>query len=272
MKNNLRSDALEFYDTHAHSLLSFDSEEDPKNYLIEDTRVVALTDHLEMDYAYVEGNELIPDFDQIPAWQKEWDSNGKELLMGVEIGYSKGNAKRLKQAIALYSMDLKLLSTHHNNTYDYMDENAEATPEEMIDSFLIQTEEAVDHFPEAQIFCHFDYGFRIFDMSLQQFKAYEERLVPILQKVIEYGLAFELNSKSIFGYENLDLYEHVIPIYQELGGRLFSIGSDAHKAEEHYMEFGNLINLLDKHQVETVAQFYQQELSHYPLKELKKRF
>ena len=153
-----------------------------------------------------------------------------------------------------------------------MDEEAEATPEEMIHSFLIQTEEALDYFSDAQIFCHFDYGFRIFDMNLQQFKVYEERLIPILQKVIDYGLAFELNSKSIFTYENLALYEYAIPLYQDLGGTLFSIGSDAHKTEEHYMEFGNLMNLLDKFDVDSVAQFHQQALSHYPLKELKRRF
>lgn len=263
---------MEFYDTHAHSLLSFDSEEEPKNYLTKNTNVMALTEHLEMDYAYVEGDELVPNFEQTLAWQKEWAQEGKQLLMGVEIGYSDGNADKLRQAIQPYPMDLKLLSTHHNNRYDYMDEDADATPEEMIQSFLTQSEDALDHFSDAQIFCHFDYGFRIFDMTLQQFKAYEERLIPILKKVIEYGLAFELNSKSIFAYDNLALYEHVIPLYQKLGGTLFSIGSDAHKAEEHYMAFGNLINLLDKYQVDSVAQYHKQELSLYPLKDLKKRF
>lgn len=263
---------MEFYDTHAHSFLSFDSEEKPKNYLSDTTNVVALTEHLEMNYAYVEGDELVPDFTQTLAWQKEWANEGKQLLMGVEIGYSNGNAKKLKRAIAPFDMDLKLLSTHHNNIYDYMDEHADATPEEMLSSFLTQSEEALDHFADAQIFCHFDYGFRIFDMSVNQFSTYKERLVPILKKVIDYGLALELNSKSIFTYENRALYEQVIPLYQELGGKLFSIGSDAHQAEDHYMNFGNLINLLDKYGVESVAQFHKQELSHYPLKELKKRF
>lgn len=263
---------MEFYDTHAHSFLSFDSEEDPKNYLAKNIRTMALTEHLEMDYAYVEGDELVPKFDQILEWKKEWSNEGKQLLMGVEIGYSKGNADKLRQAIAPYPMDLKLLSTHHNNVYDYMDEDANATPEEMIDSFLTQSEEAVDYFPDAQIFCHFDYGFRIFDMNIEQFAIYKERLISILQKIIAHGLALELNSKSIFTYENSHLYEYVIPLYQDLGGTLFSIGSDAHKAEEHYMGFGNLINLLDKYNVHSVVQYHKQKLSLYSLTDLKKRF
>ena len=265
---------MDFYDTHAHSFLSFDSEENPRNYLSKITKVVALTEHLEMDYAYVEGEELIPNFEQTLEWQREWaeEKNGNRLLMGVEIGYSNGNEDRLKRAIAPYSFDLKLLSTHHNNIYDFMDEKANATPEEMLDIFLTQSEEALDHFPEAQIFCHFDYGFRIYDMNPNQFKAYENRLVPILKKVIKNGLALELNSKSIFNYENLPMYKWIIPIYQKLGGTLFSIGSDAHKSEDHYMKFDELIQLLDQHGVESVAQFYGQKLSHFPIVELKNKF
>lgn len=153
-----------------------------------------------------------------------------------------------------------------------MDTKADATPEEMIKSYLTQLNEALDHFSDAQIFCHFDYGFRIFDLSPKDFKHYEEQLIPLLKKVIKYGLAFELNSKSIFGYENRAMYEWIIPIYQELGGRLFSLGSDAHEAESHYLNFGELINLLDKFEVQSVAQFYKQELTNYPLSELKKKF
>jgi histidinol-phosphatase (PHP family) len=263
---------MEFYDTHAHSLLSFDSEENPKNYLSKSTNVVALTEHLEMDYTYVEEDTLIPDFDQMFEWKQAWKKEEKCLLMGVEIGYSHGNADRLKQAIKPYSLDLKLLSIHHNNDYDYMDARAKATPEEMLESFLTQSTEALEHFPDAQIFCHFDYGFRIYEMSEEQFEPYKERFIPIFKKMIKQGLAFELNSKSIFKYNNRALYEWAIPVYQNLGGNLFSIGSDAHQAEDQYMRFGELINLLDAFDIKTVAQFYKQKLSHYPIEELKKRF
>ncbi len=263
---------MDFYDTHAHSYLSFDSKEDPRNYLSETTRTVALTEHLEFDYAYVEGGQTIPDFQRMLEWQRDWKEEGNQLLMGVEIGYSAGKAEELKKAIAPYPIDLKLLSSHHNNEYDFMDIHVDATPEEMLDSYLKQLSEALDYFPDAHIFCHFDYGFRIFDMAPKDFKKYEKHLVPILKKVIKHGLAFELNSKSIFDYENLAMYEWAIPIYQELGGTLFSIGSDAHKAESHYKNFGGLIQLLESFQVQSVAQFHKQKLTKYPLHELKKQF
>lgn len=263
---------MDFYDTHAHSLLSFDSEEEPNNYLTDLTQTVALTEHLEFDYKYVEGGQLIPQFEQIIDWQNVWKKEGNQLLMGVEIGYSKGNANRLKQAIEPFEMDLLLLSSHHNNEYDFMDTKVAATPEEMMGSYLSQLEEAVDYFPDAQIFCHFDYGFRIFDLSPNEFNNYEEQLVAILQKVIQHNLAFELNSKSIFDYENRAMYEWLIPIYQSLGGTLFSIGSDAHKATDHYKKFGELIHILDQFGVKSVAQFHKQQLSNYPLTELKKKF
>lgn len=38
------------------------------------------------------------------------------------------------------------------------------------------------------------------------------------------------------------------------------------------MGFGELINLLDKFTIKSVAQFYGQELRHYPIEKLKKKF
>ncbi len=263
---------MNFYDTHAHSHLSFDSKEDPRNYLTDKTKIVALTDHLEFDFSFVEGGQAIPDFGQISQWQKDWEARDCQLLMGVEIGYSKGNEERLREAIAPYEMDLKLLSSHHNGEYGFMDTSGPARPEEMIDSYLTQLEEALDYFPDAQIFTHFDYGFRIFDMKEEDYKKYEARFIPILKKVIKHELAFELNSKSMFGYENMAMYEWIIPIYQELGGTLFSLGSDAHKASDHYYKFGEVIELLDKFNIESVAQFHKQELIAFPVEELKEHF
>ena len=142
----------------------------------------------------------------------------------MEVGYSHGNAGRLKAAIQPYQMDLKLLSIHHNNIYDYMDSKANATPEERLDSFLTQSAEALDHFSDAQIFCHFDYGFRIYEMNERQFESYKKRLISIFEKIIDKGLAFELNSKSIFNYNNRSIYEWAIPVYQDLGGILNRFG------------------------------------------------
>jgi len=81
-------------------------------------------------------------------------------------------------------------------------------------------------------------------------------------------MAFELNSKSIFNYHNYHLYDWAIPLYQSLGGEVFSLGSDAHKAEDHKLKFEQSINLLKKHNVKEVALFKNQNLERIDLDEI----
>ncbi|HAV0125500.1 TPA: hypothetical protein JFU83_002752, partial [Enterococcus faecium] len=97
---------------------------------------------------------------------------------------------------------------------------------------------------EADVFAHFDYGFRVFGLSVAEFKQYEAQFLPILDQVIKNKLAFELNAKSAYLYDNLALYEYVIDLYLSRGGTLFSVGSDGHYLEHFRFHFDDLFALL----------------------------
>lgn len=47
----------------------------------------------------------------------------------------------------------------------------------------------------------------------------------------------ELNAKSFLKYGNEDLYRYAVPLYQSVGGKLFTLGSDAHVAEDYQLGF-----------------------------------
>lgn len=262
-----------FYDTHMHSHLSFDCFEDPVKYLTPDTKRITFTEHLDLANTANEGQDDIPDFKQMLAWQEVFKQKYEvELLMGVEVGYVLSHRTRLKQILSEYEFDLVLLSVHQNDRYDYMDDTVEESAEVMIHAYLDQLIQALDDMGDCQIMTHFDYGFRIHRLEEADLLPYEPKLVQILEKCIEQGLAFELNSKSIFKYQNQFLYEWAIPKYQALGGTLFSLGSDAHQVSEHFQHFKELIQLLETFNVKEIAQFRSKELSLYPLDELKKFF
>ncbi|MGZ7140826.1 hypothetical protein ACXWN7_10550, partial [Streptococcus pyogenes] len=55
---------------------------------------------------------------------------------------------------------------------------------------------------DADVLAHFDYGFRLFEVSVEELKTYEDQLRRIFQKMIEHDLAFELNSKSMYLYHH----------------------------------------------------------------------
>lgn len=250
---------MEFYDTHMHSCLSFDCDESPEAYVDEQTSTLVFTDHLDLANPWDHGQDSIPDFDQLFKWQEDFKKQNIEMLTGVEIGYVPGKAKAIQRVLSPYPFDVAILSAHQNTTYDYMDVDTGKPAEEMINEYLDQLSEALDYFNDCQIFAHFDYGFRVHPLTEEDMTTYEEKLKTIFSKVIDLGMAFELNSKSIVKYDKIDLYRWAIPIYQAMGGKYFSLGSDAHKKEEKFNEFHTLIHLLEEYNVEAVCVYKNKE-------------
>lgn len=251
---------MTFYDTHMHSYLSFDSEAEPASYLSEKTRILTFTEHLDLDNTIFDKRDDIPDFEETVNWQSRFKKeHGIELLLGVEVGFVPGQETRLHTILSGFDFDVKLLSCHQNNRYDYMDEQTEDTAEVMMDNYVEQLYQAVSTMKDCQIMAHFDYGFRVHDVSAETFESYKELLKRVFKKAIENDFAFELNGKSIEKYGTLDLYKWAIPAYIELGGTIFSLGSDAHDASEHFLAFDKMIVLLKQHGVTEVAQYKKQK-------------
>lgn len=262
-----------FYDQHCHTHLSFDSEEQPENYISLGQNVLTLTEHLDLENPVNNGRDDIPDFDQMVAWQKSMKEDDVRLLLGVEVGYVPGQKERLNEILSNYDFDIKLLSCHQNRVYDYMDTESTNPKVEaslvMMDNYVDQLLEAVTEFTDVQIMTHFDYGFRVHDVSLDTIKKkYTEKFVAIFEQLVKHDIAFELNSKSIVKYDKLELYKWAIPLYQSVGGKLFTLGSDAHNASEYMLGFDELRALLKRYNVHEVALFEKNKMNLVELDEL----
>lgn len=252
---------MRFYDQHCHTQLSFDSEASPWDYAQLGLEVLTFTEHLDLDNPVSKGQDDIPNFDQTMTWQKTFNEDyGSQLLLGVEVGYAPGQTQRLQEILTAYDFDIQLLSCHHNLRYDYMDtaEHSEHLDEpiEMMDQYVTQLLEAVQELPDVQILAHFDYGFRVHDVSTDWIiERYHQPLTEVFKRCIRQGIAFELNSKSIYKYDKLALYRWAIPLYRKLGGHLFSLGSDAHEVADYQMAFDQLKALLLEFDIQEVALF-----------------
>lgn len=261
---------MTFYDTHMHSFLSFDSEANPEDYISKKTEILTFTEHLDLENTIFDKRDDIPDFDTIIEWQTAFKKeNNIELLLGVEMGYVPGQEERLREILSKYPFDLILLSCHQNDRYDYMDEITGDTPEEMMEQYVDQLYHAVTTMTESQIFTHFDYGFRVHNVTKETFAPYKEPLKRVFEKVIEKGYAFELNGKSIHKYGTLDLYKWAVPVFIEMGGTIFSLGSDAHTSDEHFIAFNEMIELLEEHGIQEVAQYKNKERYMVSLEDVK---
>lgn len=265
---------MNFFDQHCHTFLSFDSDETPENYLDLGLKTLTFTEHLDLENPVTQGRDDIPDFQQTVKWQGEMkQSHDVDLLLGVEVGYVPGQVERLEDILSSFNFDIKLLSCHHNRDYDYMDTKETNSkveePEVMMDKYVSQLLEAVTNMTDVQIMTHFDYGFRVHDVALETIKErYTEAFTEIFKQIIKHDIAFELNSKSIVKYKTLDLYQWAIPLYQSLGGKLFTLGSDAHVVGDYMLAFDDLRDLLLSFDVDEVVLFEKDQASFVKLSEL----
>ena len=119
---------------------------------------------------------------------------------------------------------------------------------EHIIHYFKEMEEAIERIP-ADVLAHFDYGFRKLSVSLEEFKSLEPQLRQLFQKMIDYNLAFELNSKSMYLYNHEELYRYALVLIKDMGGHRFSVGSDGHKIEHFRLHFDRIEHLLEEFEI-----------------------
>lgn len=242
---------MNYYDQHLHTYFSFDSEEQFENYLAYKPEFFVSTDHLDLKNPYSQFKDDIPDY---PAYTKkiaELDSQFETtFLKGIEIGVVPGQESFIKGYLQQHPHDLKLMSIHQNGQFDYMDDVVLTKDKfAVVEEYFVQMSMVLDVFHEGDILTHFDYGLRKFDFSVKDLMTFEQHLTTIFKKVIDLEMAVELNAKSFIKYHNAHLYEYAITLYLSLGGKLFTLGSDAHTAEDYQLGFELMSALLKKYQV-----------------------
>ncbi|GFH40941.1 PHP domain-containing protein [Lactococcus insecticola] len=231
-----------YYDQHLHTHFSYDSEANFTDYLENSTGVVVTTEHFDVANPVSDGKTDAPDYAaytaEINALNKRY---GNRILKGIEIGYYAPKEAEILAYLSDKTYDLKLLSVHHNGEFDYLDEFVADMPfDTIMTRYLAELEYAIGRLP-ADVLAHFDYGIRLFDVSVDDLKHYEPQLLRIFQKMIDHKLAFEINAKSTHLYGHLPLYAYAISLVRKLGGSLFTLGSDGHKLSHYQLAFDELL-------------------------------
>ncbi len=243
---------MSYYDQHLHTYFSFDSEEQFENYLAYQPEFFVSTDHFDLSNPST-GKDDIPDYPEyIHKLEQLKEQYSTTFLRGIEIGVVPGQEKEITDYLHQHPYDVKLISIHQNGRFDYMDDVVlTKDPIQTTREYFEQMLKVVEWFPEGDILTHFDYGLRRFTFTAEELaEHFEDQLLAIFKKAVERELAMELNAKSFVKYGNEDLYRYAVPLYQSVGGKLFTLGSDAHIAEDYQLGFKEMSQLLADCQVE----------------------
>jgi len=253
---------VKYYDQHLHTFLSFDSQEIFENYLLNNPAFFVATDHFDLHNPGNKFHDDIPDYDKLAQKLSELEGNyPTTFFKGIEIGVVPGQEKQIHDYLNDHPYDLKLLSIHQNGKFDYMDDVVLTKDKYAVAKmYFDQMAKVLDTFTGAQILTHFDYGLRRLDFTSQELEEhFEKDLKLILKKVIRKEMALEINAKSFGYYQNANLYRYIIPLYKSLGGTFFTLGSDAHKADDYQALFPEMAGLLKEFDINFLVAFQKNE-------------
>lgn len=252
---------MSLYDQHMHTLFSPDSQETFENYLEQAEGVLVSTEHLDFNDPYNDGADTVLDYENYIAKINQLNNKyGDRVRRGIEIGYTEDSFDEIERYLQGKEFDVQLLSVHQNGTYDFlMPLIDDMDPKEVMKEYYDLCIQAVQNIDHANVFAHFDYGIRRLPVEVADLKEFEPVLKQLLKLIIGKNMALELNTRSMYEYENVKLYRYMIDLYLSEGGEKFSIGSDAHSTKKYRYHFEDAIQLLKEFGVTQVVQFKDQE-------------
>ena len=232
------------FDLHTHCTLSFDgestAEEMVKRAVSLGIKHYALTDHVDL------GGFPDPEFDleatvngareQIPALQKKY-ADEIDLIYGVELGQAVHEPEKAEKLLSANSYDFVIGSLHnirgHEDFYflDYKSQDVQALLDEYFDELLETAENA-----DFDIMAHITYPLRYIvgeqGMNIDM-NRYYGRIDDILRALIKNGRGTEINTSGLRQKYGRTFPEPgIVRRYRELGGRILTIGSDAHRTSD----------------------------------------
>ena len=247
------------FDQHVHSSYSFDSNENLENYInVSDNNDIITTEHLDFENPIINYKDSLIDYlkyvGQIKNLNKKYSN---KFFSGIEIGYTPNSEKRIEDFLKDKNFNLKLLSIHQNGNYDYMCVNKKLISlEVLIQEYFEQMIQALESSIEFNVLAHFEYGLRMIDISVTDFDNLASVFLnKIIELIVKKEIAFEVNTKSMYKYKKENLYNYMIEKYIKKGGRLFTLGSDAHNIKEYAYKFDEAKNFLLSKNIKEIILF-----------------
>ena len=247
------------FDQHMHSNFSFDSNEDLENYInVSNKNDIVTTEHLDFANPIINYEDSSINYlkyiEEIDSLNKKYSN---KFFSGIEIGYTPNSEKRIEDFLKNKNFNLKLLSIHQNGLYDYMCVNKKLISlEALIQEYFEQMIQALESSIEFNVLAHFEYGIRIVDISVTDFDSLASKFLnKIIELIVKKEIAFEVNTKSMYKYKKENLYSYMIEKYFKKGGKLFTLGSDAHNIKDYAYKFDDARKFLLARNVKEIILF-----------------
>lgn len=254
------------YDAHAHSHFSYDADPAATLDAICESAIakgithLALTDHYDINA--VQDGIYTYDISAAKAAveeAKEKYGNLLTLSYGIELGSATQYPEEAEAFLKKHKFETVVGSTHYMTGCDdfaYWDMK-NISHEDFSEAFLLYLAELTRmcELGHSDILAHITYPVRYFVRAGHQFDlSYcKDELADLLTTAIDHGMLLEVNTSGYRqGMSGPLPDKSVIELYRDLGGRLISVGSDAHTPADigaNYKEAEELLRSLGMNKI-----------------------
>lgn len=258
-------------DQHVHSKISHDGISTMKEHMIyakeHEISEITFTEHYD-DYKWVDTNLKTLD---VTNYNKEYLKNKNYNLVktnfGIEIGLRPESYKKISNMVNNNNFDFIIGSSHITCGKDMAYDKSffeGLTPKQAVEKYLNEVLENVNLYKkEFDVYGHLDYVIRYIIknygnvMTKIDYKDFKNLLDNILLSIIRSDKGIEINTSGVrYGlgtpHPNID----IIKRYKELGGKIITIGSDAHKASDLASNYDVAYEMLESSGINEIAVYH----------------
>ena len=224
------------YDTHFHSRHSIDGKADIEEYLIRANDIgIGLTVTEHMDLINPRGGEYDqPSIFDCTAMIADYARYRSDTFgLGIELGMADEALVKNDAIIEQYGWDYVLASMHiHGNIgcgeIDYRD----TTTTEVYSAYFEQFVSVLRAHDFVDAVAHIDYICRYNPLpdKYLTFANGGDGLNELLRLMASRELAMEINTELFADQQARTAYRELLAAFCDLGGKYFTVGSDAHRA------------------------------------------
>lgn len=253
---------------HAHTCFSFDGCPEAtvtamcESAIEKGLSLIALTDHCDIN-GEIEG--IYPVLDKKGVFAavseaKEKYADRLTVLFGVELGQATQYPAEARALLQKYPYDIVLGSLHNlanNPDFYYMSQPVAEFPAPQLSEMtageinalfarvLEETMELLD-FDGIHVLTHLTYMHRYVRRVGKEmdFSVFTPALTALFQKMIRRDVALELNASTLYREGVTMPTPELIALYRRVGGRLISLGSDAHHPDRVTFGFDRAASIL----------------------------
>ena len=156
------------------------------------------------------------------------------IRMGMEFGMQMHMIPQFQALYDRYPFDFIILSVHQVEDKEFWTQDFQRgrTQQEYNERYWQEMLDLVKHYQNYSVLGHMDLIVRYDEAGIYPFEKIRPYAEQILKEVIKNGKGIEVNTSSArYGLSDTTPSRAILELYQKLGGRILTLGSDSHKPE-----------------------------------------